>query len=46
MSLENNVVPIVEPEILLDGNHTTTALRRNLGHVWQLLFDKLKASNI
>lgn len=46
ISLENNMVPIVEPEILLDGNHTTTRCAEISVVVWQMLFDKLKALNL
>jgi fructose-bisphosphate aldolase class I len=46
LSQSNNLVPIVEPEILLDGNHTTTRCAEISVTVWQLLFDKLKAANV
>ena len=46
ISLENNMVPIIEPEILLDGNHTTTRCAEISVKVWQLLFEKLKIANI
>lgn len=46
ISLENNMVPIVEPEILLDGNHTTTRCAEISISVWKLLFDKLKAADV
>lgn len=46
ISIENKMVPIVEPEILLDGNHTTTRCAEISVDVWKILFDKLKAANI
>ena len=46
ISLENNMVPIVEPEILLDGNHTTTRCAEISVDVWKILFDKLKTAGI
>ena len=41
-----NFVPIVEPEILLDGNHTTTRCAEISVKVWQLLFGKLKTEDV
>jgi fructose-bisphosphate aldolase class I len=46
LSQSNNFVPIIEPEILLDGNHTTTRCAEISVTVWQLLFDKLKNANV
>lgn len=46
ISLENNMVPIIEPEVLLDGNHTTTRCAEISVTVWQMLFDKLKKENV
>jgi fructose-bisphosphate aldolase class I len=43
---QNNIVPIVEPEILLDGNHTTTRCSEISVVVWQKLFEKLKEKNV
>ena len=37
-------VPIVEPEVLLDGNHTTTRCAEISVEVWQILFEKLKTA--
>ncbi len=42
----NSFVPIVEPEILLDGNHTTTRCAEVSVEVWTVLFAKLKASGV
>jgi len=46
ISLANGMVPMVEPEILLDGNHTTTRCAEISVDVWKILFDKLKAANV
>jgi fructose-bisphosphate aldolase class I len=46
ISQENNFVPIVEPEVLLDGNHTTTRCAEIETEVLKLLFEKLKAGNV
>jgi fructose-bisphosphate aldolase class I len=39
-------VPIVEPEVLLDGNHTTTRCAEISVKVWQILFEKLNAAKV
>jgi fructose-bisphosphate aldolase class I len=46
VSQVNGFVPIVEPEILLDGNHTTTRCAEVSVKVWQILFEKLKAGGV
>ncbi|MEK7470786.1 MAG: class I fructose-bisphosphate aldolase [Patescibacteria group bacterium] len=46
ISQENNFVPVVEPEILLDGVHTTTRCAEISVKVWNILFEKLKAGGI
>ncbi len=43
---DNGFVPIVEPEVLLDGNHTTTRCELVETKVIQVLFEKLKAKGI
>ncbi len=43
---ENGIVPIVEPEVLLDGNHTTTRCELIETKVLQILFKKLKSEGI
>lgn len=43
---QNNIVPIVEPEILLDGNHTTTRCSEISVVVWKMLFDKLRQKQV
>jgi fructose-bisphosphate aldolase class I len=46
LSQANGFVPIVEPEILLEGNHTTTRCAEIETEVLSLLFSKLKAASI
>jgi len=46
ISQKNDFVPVVEPEILLDGNHTTTRCGEIEAKVLSALFEKLKAKNI
>src|SRR3972149_123373 len=46
ISQENGLVPIVEPEVLLDGNHTTTRCGEITKKVLTQLFEKLKQSGI
>lgn len=46
VSQENGMVPIVEPEILLDGNHTTTRCELIETKVLKLLFEKLKSKGV
>ncbi len=46
MCQEAGIVPIVEPEILLDGNHTTTRCELVETKVLQVLFEKLKSENV
>ncbi len=46
ISQKNDFVPIVEPEILLTGNHTTTRCDEIETKVLQVLFAKLKSKNI
>jgi len=43
ISQDVGFVPIVEPEVLLDGNHTTTRCEEVETKVLKLLFEKLKA---
>lgn len=44
VSQANGFVPVVEPEVLLDGNHTTTRCEEIETKVLKLLFEKLRAS--
>ena len=46
ISIKNDFVPIVEPEILLDGTHTTTRCDEIETKVLQVLFGRLKSKNI
>lgn len=46
ISQENDFVPIVEPEVLLDGNHTTTRCAEIETKVLKLLFEKLKTGSV
>lgn len=46
ISQANGFVPIVEPEILLTGNHTTTRCDEIETKVLKVLFAKLKSKNI
>jgi len=46
ISQTNGFVPIVEPEILLTGNHTTTRCDEIETKVLQVLFEKIKAKNV
>jgi len=46
ISQDKNFVPVVEPEILLDGNHTTTRCEEISTKTWKTLFDKLKQNGV
>jgi fructose-bisphosphate aldolase class I len=46
VSQANGFIPIVEPEILLDGNHTTTHCEEIETKVLKLLFEKLRSGGI
>lgn len=46
ISQANGFVPIVEPEILLTGNHTTTRCDEIETKVLQVLFEKIKTKQI
>jgi len=46
ISQDNGFVPVVEPEILLDGKHTTTRCAEISASVWQLLFEKLNSAGV
>jgi fructose-bisphosphate aldolase class I len=45
-SQDNGLVPIVEPEVLIDGNHTTARCEEIETKVLRLLFEKLKAAGV
>jgi len=46
ISQEAGLVPIVEPEVLLDGLHTTSRCREIMEKVLKLLFAKLSAEGV
>lgn len=46
ISQEGGFVPIVEPEVLIDGNHTTARCEEVETKVLKLLFEKLKVKEI
>lgn len=46
ISQDNGIVPIVEPEVLLDGNHTTTRSSETLDETLKLLFEKLNSEQV
>ena len=46
VSQAEGFVPIVEPEVLLDGNHTTTRCAEISVKVWHILFEKLKIAGV
>lgn len=43
---ENGFVPIVEPEVLLDGNHTTTRCEEITTKTLKILFEKLNTKGV
>jgi fructose-bisphosphate aldolase class I len=46
LSQKNGFVPIVEPEVLLDGNHTTTRCEEITTKTLKILFEKLVKEKI
>lgn len=46
ISQANGFVPVVEPEVLLDGNHTTTRCGEIESKVLKILFEKVAAKNV
>jgi fructose-bisphosphate aldolase class I len=46
ISQDNGFVPIVEPDILLDGNHTTTRCEEITTKTLKILFDKLSKEKV
>ena len=46
ISLKNNLMPIVEPEVEINGNHTTTRCAEITVVVLTSLFEKLKEKNV
>jgi fructose-bisphosphate aldolase class I len=43
---ENNLVPIVEPEVLIDGNHSIKLCNEVTSKTLKCLFEQLKALNV
>jgi fructose-bisphosphate aldolase class I len=43
---DNNIVPIVEPEVNLEGTHTSEECERITAHVYDLLFQTLRAFRV
>ena len=46
LSQENGLVPIVEPEVLLEGNHTTTRSSEVIDETLKRLFEALKRKEV
>jgi fructose-bisphosphate aldolase class I len=46
VSQDAGFIPITEPEVLLDGDHTTARCSEVSIKVWKILFEKLKAGNV
>lgn len=46
MCQENGLVPMVEPEVLLDGNHTRTKAKDVTGRVLAAVFEELQKAEI
>lgn len=44
--LENGLVPLIEPEVSMKGNHTTTRCAEITSQVLDMVFEKLKQANI
>jgi len=40
------IVPIVEPEVLYDGNHTAEQTEQTLAHVYDILFQTMRAFRV
>jgi fructose-bisphosphate aldolase, class I len=43
---EYNVVPIVEPEVIFDGNHTSEQCEATMAHVFDILFQTMRAFRV
>jgi fructose-bisphosphate aldolase class I len=46
ISIEHGFVPVVEPEVSMKGNHTTTRCAEITSQILELMFEKFKAANI
>ncbi|HSX33836.1 MAG TPA: class I fructose-bisphosphate aldolase [Candidatus Saccharimonadales bacterium] len=43
---DNGIVPIVEPEVLFDGDHTADQCEQVMGHVFDILFATMRAFRV
>ncbi len=43
---EYNIVPIVEPEVLFDGDHTSEQCEQVMSHVFDILFQTMRAFRV
>ena len=43
---DHNIVPIVEPEVLIEGNHSAEDCERVTAHVYDILFQTLKVFRV
>jgi fructose-bisphosphate aldolase class I len=43
---EYNIVPIVEPEVLFEGNHTSEECERAMAHTFDILFQTMRAFRV
>lgn len=43
---EYNVVPIVEPEVIFDGDHTSEQCEATMAHVFDILFQTMRAFRV
>ncbi len=46
VSHKNNLIPFVEPDVEMDGNHTTTRCAEITHDVLKLLFERLKSEDV
>ena len=46
VSLENGLIPIIEPEILMEGNHTIEMAQEVSERVYKALFDKISSVDL
>jgi fructose-bisphosphate aldolase class I len=46
VSIENGLVPVMEPEVSMKGNHTTTRCAEITTQVLTVMFEKLLAANV
>lgn len=43
---DNNIVPIVEPEVVMDGTHTSERCEQVMAHVYDIMFQTLRAFRV